>query len=193
MLLPLILSGCGNSTSTPNTEKTFVLNAGFVFDHKQTASGEKLASLLFDGNYYSFFDELTLEEPLVAGDQLSVTINNITEDVCFSIYPARCTVEGNIKDYSLSKTTIYGVHVDDATIGQTAENIKRGYILDNEYVVLDKGGRYVPLEDYDGQDLFLSVDKNKTESLCTCPEGAQCGPCPIYIAGLYAYNPRPSE
>ena len=33
-------------------------------------------------------DELTLEEPLVAGDQLNVTIGNITEDFCLSVYPA---------------------------------------------------------------------------------------------------------
>lgn len=193
LLLPLILSGCGNSTSTPNTEKTFVLNAGFVFDHKQAASGEKLASLLFDGSYYSFFDELTLEEPLVAGDQLNVTIGNITEDFCLSLYPARCTVNGEIKTYTHIKTEIVGVGVDDGTIGENARTIRESYILDNEKVILDKEGRFVPLEDYDGQRIYLSVNKNKTETSCSCPEGAQCEPCPLFIAGLYAYNPRPSE
>ena len=192
----MLLAGCanpGSSSSVAPTERTLVLNAGFVFDHiAEQDTGEKLAALLFNDSYYSFSEVIKLEKPVVAGDQLVITVESNSEDICTLLYPGRCTIHGKVKSVVHLKTLVNAIHVDDATIGEIATQIKRGYLLDNEYVILDEEGRYCPLDEYDGHDLYISWDKKKKEEKCVCPEGASCGPCPIYVAGLYAYDPRPN-
>ena len=188
MLLSNILIGCSLS---PNKEYVLVLNAGFVFDHIQTQEGEKLAKLLLNNSYYVFSSEIKLDKPLVAGDQLSITFDGQYEAICRETYPAQCAVTGTIKNYSIMETQIYGIHVDDTTIVSAIKN--DGFVLDNEYVILDEEGRYTSLNEYNGSDIFLSYNQKKMVEYCTCPKGAKCGPCPIYVAGLYAYNPRPNS
>ena len=187
------LSSSENSSASSSAveDATLLLNAGFVFNHIQTHEGEKLATLLFDASYYTFSKEITINKPIVAGDQLNVTFNGGYDYFCQEVHPARCKVNGEIKSYFLIETQIIGVHVDDATIGDIADSIKASYLLDNEFVILDKEGRYIALEDYKGQDLYLSENRKKATEFCTCPEGAMCEPCPFYVAGLYAYDPRP--
>ena len=186
-LIPLLLVGCST-----NKEKTLELNAGFIFDFAQNQEGEYLASLYFNESEYYFSSDIELDKPLVAGDQLSITFNGDYSVTCAETYPTSCEVKGDIKSYSLIETKIYGVHVDDAAIGEIANQFKSNYILDNEYVVLDEEGRFISLDDYDGQDLYLSCNKRKMDENCSCPDGAECEICPIYVAGLYAYNPRPT-
>lgn len=190
-LLPLVISSC---TYSPfSKDKTLLLDAGFVFEHEQTAEGEQLATLLFNDSYYSFSSELRIDKPIVAGDQLSIVFNGDYEYVCRETYPAQCDVRGEIKSHSLIETKIIGVHVDDASIRSAKDSINGSYILDNEYVILDEKGKYTTLDNYKGNDLYLSENIKKMTELCTCPKGAQCEPCPIYIAGLYAFNPRPNK
>lgn len=184
-LIPILLVGCSS-----NKEKTLVLDAGFIFDFVQNQEGEYLASLYYNESGYYFSSNIELDKPLVAGDQLSITFKGDYSVACAETYPASCKVKGNIKSYSLIETQIYGIHVDDATIGVIANHIKSDYILDNEYVILDEEGRFTSLDDYDGQDLYLSCNKRKMDENCSCPDGAQCDVCPLYIAGLYAYDPR---
>ena len=184
---PVLLTGCqGNSSSIG--EHTLVLNYGFVFNHIQNQQGEKLAKLLLNDCYYKFSSDIELDKPAVAGDQLSITFDGDYSILGFSTGPGDCTVTGTIKDYSLIETQIIGLLVDEASMEAAIRN--SGYVLDNEYVILDKEGRYTTLDEYPGSNLFLSVNQRKMAEYCTCPEGAQCEPCPIYIAGLYAYNPR---
>lgn len=185
LLLSTILVGCSLSS---NKEYTLVLNAGFVFNHIQTQEGEELAKLLLNDAYYVFSSEIKLDKPLVAGDQLSISFDGQYEAICRETYPAQCTVTGTIKNYSIIETQIRGIHVDDTTIANAIKN--GGFVLDNEYVILDEEGRYTSLNDYNGSDIFLSYNQKKMVEYCTCPKGAQCQPCPIYVAGLYAYNPR---
>ena len=187
-LLPTLLSSCGCSNF--NNEKTLVLDATFVFEHTETSEGEKLATLLFNGGYYSFSSEVKIDKPIVAGDQLSITFNGDYEITCQETYPKRCEVDGKIKGFTLKETQIYGIHVDDATIGDIAKSIRSDYLLENEFVILEDG-RFTSLDSYDGQDLFLSYNKRKMDENCICPDGYQCEACPVYIKGLYAYNPRP--
>lgn len=187
IVLPLLLMGC-NVANKPSSTSTLVLGYGFVFNHVQNQEGEQLAKLLLNDSYYSFSSEINIEEPIVAGDQLSITFDGEYDDICFETYPAQCTITGTIKSYHLIQTEVLGLLVDGASMAVTIRN--SAYVLDNEYVILDEEGRYTSLDEYDGSNIFLSVNKKKTEEYCTCPEGAQCEPCPIYISQLYAYNPR---
>ena len=190
IVLPLLLAGCNttNKTSSLNKERTLVLDYGFVFNHIQNQDGEQLAKLLLDDSYYSFPSEIKIDEPIVAGDQLSITFDGEYDGICLETYPAQCTITGTIKSYHLIQTEVLGLLVDGASMAVAIRN--SGYLLDNEYVILDKEGRYTSLDEYNDSNIFLSVNKKKTEGYCTCPEGAVCEPCPIYISQLYAYNPR---
>ena len=190
IVLPLVLAGCNvpNKPSSTSNEHTLVLDYGFVFNHVQNQKGEQLAKLLLNDSYYSFPSEINIEEPIVAGDQLSITFDGEYDGVCLEKYPAQCTITGTIKSYHLIQTEVIGLLVDGASMAVAIRN--SGYVLDNEYVILDEEGRYTSLDEYDDSNIYLSVNQKKMEEYCTCPEGAQCGPCPIYISQLYAYNPR---
>ena len=189
IVLPLLLAGCSyNKGSSSTTNKhTLVLDYGFVFNHVQNQKGEQLAKLLLNDSYYSFPSEINIEEPIVAGDQLSITFDGEYDGVCLETYPAQCTITGTIKSYHLIQTEVLGLLVDGASMAVAIRN--SGYVLDNEYVILDKEGRYTSLDEYEGSEVFLSYNQRKMEEECTCPEGAMCEPCPVYISQLYAYNP----
>ena len=190
IVLSLLLAGCNvaNKSSSISSKHTLVLDYGFVFNHVQNQKGEQLAKLLLNDSYYSFPSEISIEEPIVAGDQLSITFDGEYDGICLETYPAQCTITGTIKSYRLIQTQVIGLLVDGASMAVAIRN--SGYVLDNEYVILDEEGRYTSLDEYNGSNIFLSVDQKKTKDYCTCPEGAQCEPCPIYISQLYAYNPR---
>ena len=182
------LSGCANPF--PVDDEALLLDAGFVFEHFENEENEKIASLLFNGGYYSFPNEIKIDKILVAGDQLSITFNGDYSVICQEIYPSKCVVEGEVKSYTLIETRVRSIHIDAATIKDIANEFKKSYILDNEYVIFDQEGIYTTLDSYEVHDLWLSENKRNMTELNTCLEGAQCEPSSIYIAGLYAYDPR---
>lgn len=182
-LLFSVLSGCANPL--PVDDEVLLLDAAFVFDYLENEENEKLASLLFNGGYYSFPNEIKIDKTLVAGDQLSITFNGDYSVTCQEIYPSKCVVEGEVKSYTLIETRIRSMHIDHVTIKDIADEFKKSYKLDNEYVILDREGRYTTLDSYEGHDLWLSENKRKMTDFNACLEGS-----PIYIAGLYAYDPR---
>lgn len=182
-LLFSVLSGCANPL--PVNDEMLLLDATFVFDYLENEENEKLASLLFNGGYYSFPSEIKIDKTLVAGDQLSITFNGDYSVTCQEIYPSKCVVEGEIKSYTLIETRIRSMHIDHVTIKDIADEFQKSYKLDNQYVILDREGRYTTLDSYEGHDLWLSENKRKMIDFNACLEGS-----PIYIAGLYAYDPR---
>ena len=182
LLFP-VLFGCANPL--PVDDEALLLDAAFVFDYLENEENEKLASLIFNGGYYSFPNEIKIDKTLVAGDQLSITFNGDYSVTCQEIYPSKCVVEGEIKSYTLIETRIRSMHIDHVTIKDIADEFQKSYKLDNEYVILDREGRYTTLDSYEGHDLWLSENKRKMIDFNACLEGS-----PIYIAGLYAYDPR---
>ena len=197
-LIPLLLSGCylrSRGDSYLGESNTLVLNAGFSYIYDWDDGNAFAAELLFDGGYYHFDEELKFDEPIVAGDQLAITFKNIENHVCVETFPANCTVKGAIESYSLRKSDIIEVKKDGQPINSFLDELRRTYNFgDNENVILDEKMNCTPLHKYEGDVLYLSYDIKRREDNCTCPAGAICDPCnPNYIAGLYAYNPRPDS
>ena len=199
-VLPFLLIGCSNEPSKETSsseqsssieETTIVLQAAFEYYDWVDESAEKRAELLFGGSHYSFPGEVKFDKPLVAGDQLKLVVENYTGTTCTAVYPEQCHISGTLKSYSLVETQISEMHVDDGTIGDIADTIRYSCMLANEYVILDRTGLYTYLDSYDGQDLYLSLDQGRMDSECYCPDGTICGPCPFYVAAMYAYDPRP--
>ena len=182
VLLSTLITGCNQ---VPNDEHTLVLSAGLIFNFYHNSEDEGLAKILFDNAFYSFDSSVKIETTIVAGDQLSITFNSKYKIVCQTTYPGNCHVKGDIKSYKLIETQIFQITFE------SANDIRTNYKLDNDYVVLDEEGRYVSLSEFDGDMLYLSQDLQRTQNNCSCPDGAECEPCPIYVAGIYAYDPRP--
>lgn len=179
-LLTFLFTSCASSKPQDEDKpliKTLVLDAGFVFD----SGGDNTATLLYNESYYSFPSDIKLDVPLVAGDQLYINFDGEYEVICDESYPSRCEIKGKIASYSLNETLIQMIPVDE---------LVDGYLLDNQYAILDEEGRYVSLDTYEGNELYISENLKKKKEYCNCPDGVMCDPCPIYVAGLYAYNPR---
>lgn len=200
--LPFLLMGCSNEPaketsssgeSSSTEETTIVLQAGFEYYDWVDESAEKWAELLFGGAHYAFPGEVKFDKPLVAGDQLKLVLEGFTGITCTAVYPEQCHISGTLKSYSLIETQISAIHVDDATIADIADTIRDGYMLTSEYVILDENGTYTDLDLYEGQDLYLSLDQARMNQECFCPDWAICGPCPFYVAAMYAYDPRPTN
>ena len=194
IVLPVLLLSCNSNSSNESSsftgDQTLVLDYGFAYI-KQNQKGEKLAELLLNYSYYNFSSEIKLDKSPVAGDQLSITFEGEYGITGISTGPGKCTVTGTVKSYQLLETQVICMLVDEASVATAIRH--SGYVLDNEYVILDEEGRYTTLDEYPGSSVYLSYNQRKMKELCTCPEGAQCGPCPIYISQLYAYNPRPAS
>ncbi len=188
-LFSLLLIGCNVSIS--NVDNFLSLNAVLLFEKKETQDAEDMAVIRYSSANYPSPSYLKIDEKIVAGDQIKVIFEGEFNHVCDDSLKSNCLYEGRIKSYSITETQIMGIHVDDATIGDISNQIRTSYLLDNEYVILDEVGHYISLDDYDGYDLYLSENKTMMEENCHCPEGMVCGVCPVYVAGLYAYNPRP--
>lgn len=178
ILISLSLISCGQQVK----ESSFFAN--FIFDYIYNQDRQEyVADLLFDSNYLSDdFNQIEIQSNLVAGDELK--IKHTGDFIIAESYPGILYLDGELISYSFVLTDIIGIHVDDSYI---TKDVLSAYVLNNENVILNDDGEFISLDEYQGHDIFLSVDKSKEE---TCPDGAWCTPQLRYIAGLYAYKPR---
>ena len=199
-LLPFLLSGCyiesrkGSSAVedvTVNIDAELVF--GCFFDQNETA----YARVMWRSSSYHFPEGVKIEEKPVAGDQLWITFEGEpTESICYLTYPGDCYLEGKVKDYGVRQTNVTCLNIDLVEGATVSRYLRSHYSIFTNYVVLDEEGRYVALDEYNGTNtLYLSESISNKEYVCSCPEGAQCGPCPNtpYIVGIYAYNPRQAK
>lgn len=205
----ILLIGCNNTSSTSSASSdtssfssedskiiytaSYKFKASFVFEHIKDEEDNNLACLLYDHSYYHWNGGVSIhiEENIVAGDILIVNFESDEEisTYCELTYPSSCYINAKAVSYEFIKTNIISINAE-TPIKEMAKDIKESYDLNNPYVVLDEEGHYIDIEEYEGHELYLSIDKSLEDYYCSCPEGAQCEPCPTYIAGLYAYNPR---
>lgn len=178
ILTSICLISCGQQIN----EYSFF--ATFIFDHVYDHDMQKnVADLLFNDNYLSDdFNQIEIPSNLVAGDELKIKCTG--DIIATESYPGTLYLSGELISYSFIFTEIIGIHVDDSYITKDALSY---YILNNENVILNENGEFISLDRYQGQDIFLTIDKSKDEN---CLDGAWCSPQVRYIAGLYAYNPR---
>ena len=176
-----------DSSNNSNSEKhhTTVFSAELVFGHIQEQDGQFVATTLFGSNYIRI-DGIELPKNIIAGSTLTIVYDgNIVVD---ESYPGYAYLEngGRLISYSYEPTHVFGMRVADATISENL--LKENYDLPNaKNVIVDKEMHYVPLEEYNGDNIYLSVDKKKEDDYC--PEGATCDDHKPFIAGMYAFNP----
>lgn len=160
------------------SEKTTSLQLNYAYDHSSLAdTGERIASLLVNGSYLmDGLSSVTVPKDAVAGDIL--VIKHTGELVTNTSYPGMTSLKnGTVKSFSVTYAEVICLNGDEIN----AEQIKSEYSLSTENVIIDKVGRFVTLDDYDGEELYLVVDQQK---LCNCEDE------PKPIACMLAYNPR---
>lgn len=165
--------------------KNVSFSINFIFEHVYSPDkGNYLAMQLFNNNYLSSgFEEVEVPNDLIAGDILNIEYTG--EIFALESFPGHLILDGDIISYNFEKTDIFGIHSDDSYI--SVDSLKNKYILDNDYVILNESMEYISLDEFEGYDLYLSVNKSK---LAKCPDGAWCEPTMYNIAGIYAYYPR---
>ena len=178
--LPLLLTSCSNpGTKTANIPLTFVFE--HVYDGE---SNIPLASLLYQSNYLSDdFDEVEIPQDLIAGDLLNIEYTG--EIIATESYPGTLYLDGEIISYNFEKTKILEIDIKEDLL--TIDNLSQAYILENEFVILNKDYQYLKLEDYTGDKLYLSVDLSEVNKSI---DSVIYGPDIYHISGIYAYNPR---
>ncbi|HMM00873.1 MAG TPA: hypothetical protein PKC96_05995 [Bacilli bacterium] len=192
LLIPF-LSSCNGSDL--KTDKLYVgYDYGNISFKINPVNGEQIPVIttLFDNGYFEFTDEVEMPaleyDFLVPGDYLSITYEG--DLLCQESYPSKLMISG---ERLISAEYIYTniIEIESENIsrnedGTVSEISSCGHA--DEYVILDKDLNYVPLDEYDGEKLFASVDYSQIQS---CPVGAWCAPSCSYLFGaLFAFNPR---
>lgn len=183
------LSGCGEKneykTTNPLDYKTTRISLNFVFEHAYDSEDDvPLASLLYQSNYLSDdFNEIEIPQDLIAGDLLNIEYTG--ELIATESYPGTFYLDGEIISYNFEKTNIIEIDIKEDLF--TLDNLSSNYVLENEYVILNKDYQYLKLEDYTGDKLYLSVDLSE---VTINNDSHLYGPGIYHISGIYAYNPR---
>ncbi len=169
-----------------NEVYTSTLMYTYVFNHIYDNDGVPYAILLTDYNYLSSsFGNIVAPKDITAGDTISIvhTGSIVTQET----YPGKSFLkDGEVISYSFNYAEVIHLAGNDFSV----ENVKNNYSC-KYYVILDRSGRYIPLDNYTGNELYLVVDemrgKNNGKIEEPVPDGKRA------VACMLAYNPRDLE
>lgn len=171
------------NSNNPSDQKRLVLQQNYVYDHLQNEEdGEFVAAPLFDSSYIGSGFNISLPKDLIAGDV--IIIDYYGEIYAKEIYPPVMDLyDGEVISYSFLYTDIIGLHVDD---GYISRSMLDEYRLLDDNVIIDEKGHFVPLDDFKGENIFLSLSYKDM----FYQNGDQAIHDEKVIAGLYGFNPR---
>ena len=130
------------------------------------------------------FDNVIQPSNLIAGDVLHFDYVGKLADPIYSI-PGEIDIVGRLERYHFIKTEIRNYHSDLGPIKDNLDVLRGMYQIDFEYVITNRNGTYVSLDNYDGSDLYVSIDYKRMYMASDQHETTR----PI-VAALYSYNPR---
>ena len=143
------------------------------------------AALFYDGcNLGHSFDSVFQPSNLIAGDVFHFDYVGKLADPIYSI-PGVIDIVGRLERYHFIKTEIRNYHSDLGPIKDNLDVLRGIYQIDFEYVITKSNGTYVPLDIYEGSDLYVSIDYRRMYMASNQHEIAK-----TIVAALYSYNPR---
>ena len=177
-------TGADLSTDT-ETEKpvenkstiTWYFNYDYGFHH------ENSATLLIDyGKLIQGFENVIIPDDIVAGD--SITIEYTGKIITEEIYPSRTYLyDGEVISYSFKYASVVPFSLTKTSI----ERLREEYDIAEEYVIVDRSGKYQTLEESIGKTIYLVTDQKKvSEHLREWGFPADKYP----IASMFTFNPR---
>ena len=156
--------------SKPTKTVTWQFTYDYGFHHKDEVT------LLVDYGYLGGdFNWIRIPNDIVAGD--TITIEYTGDYIVQETYPSNIGLDGEVISYSFSYSRVISVSIEDLT-GETLLD----YDAPNNYVILDRSGRYTTLDKYEGDTVYLVEDQRTVR-----PRTVDT---PIYVSCMLAYNPR---
>ena len=162
----------------------------FAYYHiHDTLTGEAYATLLC----YDSYVHIDYERPLdiTAGDMLIVEHTGVF--VTQETYPGTTYLHnGEVISYRFEYSEVYKLTGNEIN----SESIRNQYDFrwGDEYVILDSKGNFVSIDEYEGDTLYLVLDKERAEQLNSDKLMPSWDTTKTPIACALAYNPRnPSE
>ena len=161
-------------------EKTHTATWQFDYTYwyvSETTTGEPLATLLVNDGFLGIgFDEIVIPKDITAGD--TITIEYTGDIEIAESFPAHIYLQdGEVISYSFSYAEVISKSIEII-----AEAIL-DYDAPNNYVILDRSGKYTTLDEYKGDTVYFVKD----QSIQTTENS------PLYVACMLAYNPRDLE
>lgn len=174
-------------TNTSNTPQASVISWQFNYDYG--FHRENIVTLLVaSSKLMTGFENVTIPDDIVAGDIINIEYTGkiLTE----LSYPGSTSLyNGEVKSYSFTYANV--IHLEGEELALQMPNIKLIYDFSDSYVILDRSGKYVSLDEYEGDELYLVTDQEKYEKIKEQIEDDVSGKYPV--ACMLAYNPRDLE
>ena len=137
---------------------------------------EGVVTLLVDyGKLRDDFERIIIPNDIVAGD--TITISYTGSYIVEETYPSHIGLNGDVISYSFSYASVIPMRTKNLTGEMLLD-----YDAPNNYVILDRSGRYTTLDKYEGEKVYLVEDRRTV--------GARTEDTPFYVACMLAYNPR---
>ena len=160
--------------------KTYNVSLNYFYD--------SFAKLYYDGCVLGdAFDSVIQPNDLIGGDVFHFDYTGKLADPIYSI-PGEININGRLERYKYIKTEIRSYHSDLGPIKDNLEALHSLYLIDFEYVIINKNGAYVSLDSFEGSDLYISVDY-KRMYMDTNADTDHISTKTI-VATLYSYKPR---
>ena len=164
-------------------EKTATLKFNYSYlSVEEATSGEPFAELLLNNGILHSAFGIEIPDERTAGD--TVTITYTGKITILESFPATICLEyGEVKSYSFSYAQVIPIAKEDLINDMHTE-----YNLLNDYVILDRAGKYTTLESYTGEVLYLVENNLNVIQPKSQPE--ELVDPRLQVACMLAYNPR---
>ncbi len=157
---------------TEPTNPVYTVTWQFTYDYG--FHSEEATLLVNYGYLQGDFNWIRIPNDIVAGD--AITINYTGDYIVQETYPGSMILNGEVISYSFTYANV---------IPMATENLTGEIDAPNNYVILDRSGRYTTLDKYEGDTVYLVEDQRTVR-----PRTVDT---PIYVSCMLAYNPRDLE
>ncbi|MBE6663507.1 MAG: hypothetical protein E7602_03270 [Ruminococcaceae bacterium] len=165
-------------TPSENTQTvTWQFNYDYGFHH------ENSATLLIDyGRLIHGFENVIIPDDIVAGDSITIEYTggiSIAESYPSGIY----LHDGEVISYSFKYASVVPFSLTKTSI----ERLREEYDIAEEYVIVDRSGKYQTLEESIGKTIYLVTDQKKVSEH---PNNWGFPADKYPISSMFAFNPR---
>ena len=161
----------------------------YTYDYGWHVLG-KLTLLCDDGYFDNSFGRIEVPDDVVAGDMIEIV--HTGEIWTQESYPGSHSLyNGEIISYSFEYASVIHLTGEKFSI----EKIIGYYDYQAPFVILDRTGKYVSLDEYTGTEIYLVTDQQKYAKIFENidPEMEAVPDVNYPIAAMFAYNPRDLE
>ena len=170
------------SPSSPEKIYETALQLNYIFWYQRFApTNEELATLVVNNGFLEDgFESVIIPMDIVAGD--IITIKTTGEWLNNQVYLlSHWSLKGEVLHSNVTYARVIHLEGEDFNITK----IKEGYDFSDDKVILDRQGRFISLDEYTGNEIYLVADQNRLATYT--------GEGKYPIACMLAYNPRDIE